>query len=237
MSAGLDVDAFTATLLDDATTAFQVLRETGTTTASATLSFVVRAPGGQLVAAVKHPDPLRPGTSPEVVLTSILDGPDALRPWGDGLRYAAVFAAHPWLNAISHVHTPNLAAWGQTHRPLPIRYVPVQRDTLADELPVYLDRREAEDAFIVRVLDEDPEVPGILEANGGATIWGRGGLLDLARTILLIEEGARAQTLAEGIGGSKNYGPGVLAQQWTAMGRADSPRAQARIAALDAVAD
>lgn len=233
MSAATDVDSFSATLLDDATTAFRVLRETGTITASATLSFVVRAPGDQLVAAVKHPDPLRPGTSPEVVLTSILDGPDALRPWGDGLRYAAVFAAHPWLNAISHVHTPHLAAWAQTHRPLPLRYVPVQRDTLAEELPVYLDRREAEDAFIVRVLDADPEVPGILEANGGATIWGRGGLIDLARTILLIEEGARAQTLAEPLGGSKNFGPGVLEQQWGAMGRADSPRARARIAELD----
>lgn len=153
----------------------------------------------------------------------------AMRCPGAGVRRPPVAQRHL-------ARTPYLPAWGQTH-PLPIRCVPVQRDTLADELPDYLDRREAEDAFIVRVLDEDPGVPGILEANDGATIWGRGGLLDLARTILLIEVGARAQMLAAGIGGSKNYGPGVPAQQRTAMGRADSPRAQERIAALDAVAD
>jgi hypothetical protein len=228
-------DAFAASLLADAGTAFRVLRDTGTLTPSATLSFTVRVPGEEdLLASVKHPDPLRPDAAPEVLFTSVEDGPGALRPWGDGLRYAAVFAAHPWLTAISHVHTPHLAAWGQTHRPFPIRYVPVQRDTLAEELPVYLDRREGEDAFIVRVLRDDPEVPGILEANGGATVWSRGGLLDLARAILLLEEGARALVLAEAAGGARPYGPGVLAQQWGAMGRADSPRARARIAELDA---
>lgn len=227
----MSADDFTSELLDDAAVAFRVLRTTGTLTPSATLSFVVRVPGGDQVANVKHPDPFGPDEPPKAaVLTSIVDGPGALRPWGDGIRYTAVFAAHPWLNSIAHVHTPHLAAWAQTHRPFPLRYVPAQRETTAAELPVYLDRHEGEDEFILRALAEEPDVPGILEANGGATLWSRGGLLDLARLILIVEEGARAQTLAEPLGGSQDFGPGVLAQQWNAMGRGDSDRARERIA-------
>ncbi|NUS17662.1 MAG: class II aldolase/adducin family protein [Streptomyces sp.] len=226
---------FTAGLRADAAVAFRVLRETGTLTASATLSFVVRVPGTGRVANIRHPDPFRPGDEPvPVVLTDIEDGPGALRPWGDGIRYTAVFAAHPWLGAIAHVHTPHLAAWGQAHRPFPLRYVPAQRETIAAELPVYLDRHEGEDEFVLRALAAEPDVPGILEANGGATLWSRGGLLDLARLILIVEEGARAQTLAEPLGGAQDFGPGVLAQQWNAMGRGDSDRARERIARTEA---
>lgn len=225
---------FLDALTDDAAVAFRVLRESGTLTPSATLSFVVRLPDGDQVATVKHPDPFRPDQPPAVTLTTIVDGPGALRPWGDGIRYAAVFAAHPWLGAISHVHTPSLAAWALAHRPLPLRYVPAQRETTAAELPVYVDRHEPEDAFILRALADTPDLPGILEANGGATLWTQGGLLDLARLILIVEEGARAQTLGELLGGSQDFGPGVLAQQWQATGRADSPQAQARITAGEA---
>nr|WSX74571.1 class II aldolase/adducin family protein [Streptomyces sp. NBC_00899] len=230
----MSADDFTAALLDDAAVAFRVLRETGTLTPSATLSFVVREPGGDRVLNVKHPDPFRPDAPVQAVPTSIVDGPGALRPWGDGIRYTAVFAAHPWLGSIAHVHTPHLAAWAQAHRPFPLRYVPAQRETTAAELPVYLDRHEGEDEFILRALADEPDVPGILEANGGATLWSRGGLLDLARLILIVEEGARAQTLAEPLGGAEDFGPGVLAQQWNAMGRGDSDRARERIARTEA---
>ncbi len=61
---------------------------------------------------------------------------------------------------------------------------------------------------------QNPEIPGILEANGGSSFWGRDGFLKTARYIELIEEGARLQTIAEGLGGSQEYGPAVLAQQW-----------------------
>ncbi|SHN29272.1 class II aldolase/adducin family protein [Actinacidiphila paucisporea] len=231
----MSADDFTSALLADAAVAFRVLHGTGTLTPSATLSFVVRVPGGDQVVNVKHPDPFRPDEPPKAVPTSILDGPGALRPWGDGIRYTAVFAAHPWLGSIAHVHTPHLAAWAQAHRPFPLRYVPAQRETTAEELPVYLDRHEGEDEFILRTLAEDPDVPGILEANGGATLWSRGGLLDLARLILIVEEGARAQTLAEPLGGAREFGPGVLAQQWNAMGRGDSERARERISRTEAL--
>lgn len=119
---------------------------------------------------------------------------------------------------VSHVHTPYLGAWSQSHRALPIRYVPVQRWTRARELPIYIDRRQGEANFILEVLAEDPQVPAILEVNGGSTAWGRKGLLALANYIVLPEEGARLQALAETLGGSQDYGPGVLEQQWKMSG-------------------
>jgi len=61
-------------------------------------------------------------------------------------------------------------------------------------------------------------VPGIVEANGGATVWGKKSLLDLANSILLLEEGAQFQTLAAALGGSKPFGPGVYQQQWRMSG-------------------
>ncbi len=40
----------------------------------------------------------------------------------------------------------------------------------------------------------------------------------MSKLILLIEEGAWFQGLAEGLGGSKEFGPGVLEQQWNMTG-------------------
>ncbi|MCD0451635.1 class II aldolase/adducin family protein [Actinocorallia sp. API 0066] len=221
--------AFTAAVLADAAVAFRVFAETGALTAAATLSFVVRAPDGRTLVEVKHPDRFQPDAAPRAVLTSLDPAPGEPRPVCDGVRYAEVFRAHPRVGAISHVHAPYLAAWAQTHLPLPLRYVPVQRHTLADHVPVYLDRREGEDAFIVRLLRADPEHFAILEANGGATVWSSGGLLDLARTILLLEEAAQAQALAAPLGGSRDFGPGVLAQQWSFFGLDQTPRARTRL--------
>ena len=123
-------------------------------------------------------------------------------------------AGHPELTTAVHVHSPFLGAWSQTHRTFRITYVPAQRTTLARELPVYVDRRQDHGDFILQELERHPEIPGILEANGGSSFWGRDGFLQTARYIELIEEAARLQTIAVGLGGSQEYGPGVLGQQW-----------------------
>ena len=83
--------------------------------------------------------------------------------------------------------------------------------------PAYIDRRQPEADFIVQNLEANPHLPAILEANGGATFWGTG-IIQVAKLILLIEEGAWFQGLAEGLGGSKEFGPGVLEQQWNMTG-------------------
>ena len=141
-------------------------------------------------------------------------------------------------DSLGEVHVPDDAYWGaQTQRSLPISYVPVQRFPLARELPVYIDRRQQEVDFILDKIAENPFNLAILEANGGSTVWGKQGLRATAEFILLLEEGAQLQLLAEALGGSRAYGPGVLTQQWTMsklLGQArelglvppnDSPRA------------
>jgi len=121
---------------------------------------------------------------------------------------------HPEITTVVHVHAPHLGAWSQTHRPLPIDYVPVQRFNLVRELPVYVDRTQPEVEYILEILEKDPDNFAVLEANGGATVWGRRGLLKTAEEIILLEEGARIQILAQLLGGSQPFGPGVLAQQF-----------------------
>jgi len=210
---GATAQAFVEKVREEAAHAFAVLRETGTLTANGTVGFIERIPGDKLV-SVNDPGPWKKNGELQAAVTEI-DGPG---------RYNKLFQEHPEVTTISHVHTPSLGAWAQTHRTLPIRYVPVQRFKLIRELPVYIDRRQQEVDFILDRLRENPHHTAIIEANGGATVWGGKGLLDTAQFILLLEEGARIQIAAEAIGGSRDYGPGVLAQQYRMSGLTDLAR-------------
>ncbi|MGE4305132.1 MAG: class II aldolase/adducin family protein [Novosphingobium sp.] len=211
---------FAATTIHQAGTAFRAFADTGTISPSGTVNFVERVPGEEVVVSVGYPGPLRPDTELEPTIFAldgtVLKGPVNGNLGGD--RYLPLFRKHADITTVSHVHTPYLGAWSQSHRALPIRYVPVQRWTRARELPIYIDRRQGEANFILEVLEHNPDVPAILEANGGSTAWGRKGLLHLANYIILLEEGARLQAIAETLGGSQNYGPGVLEQQWRMSG-------------------
>ncbi|MCU1376122.1 MAG: hypothetical protein JWO68_3408 [Actinomycetia bacterium] len=204
------VDATTA----QAEHAFRVLRATGTISPSATVQVNERIPGEDKLVGLVFPNPWKRAerVAPAVFGfdgTSHAGDPGAAR---GARRFAAIFEQHADITTVVHVHTPFLGAWAQAHRPLPIRYVAVQRLTPVTELPVYIDRRQAEFAFILEQLAANPELPAIVEANGGATVWGKEGLLATAQLIQLLEEGAQLQTLAEAVGGSQPYGPGVLAE-------------------------
>lgn len=209
--------------------AFRVLKETRTLTATNTFQAYVRVPDSDLVIALHAPGPwaddeeIRAVVSSydgEVVLDETLDGSSPLsgsKAGGNGKRYAGIFQNRAEVNVVIHVHTPYLGGWASAHRVLPIRYAASQRVTLARELPLYLDRRQPEHAFIVEQLEANPHTPAILEANGGATFWGTS-IIQASKLILLIEEGAYFQGLAEIFGGSKEFGPGVLEQQWKMTG-------------------
>jgi L-ribulose-5-phosphate 4-epimerase len=208
-----EVRDFVAQTLAEADNAFTAFRETNTITANGTVGFIERVPGADLIVSVNYPGPFQR----DKPLTADVFGLDGTIHQGRGLgatRYLKVFNAHPEITSLSHVHSPCLGAWAQTHRTLPFTYVPVQRFRLARELPIYIDRRQEEDAYILQVLAENPRTPGILEANGGATVWGWKGLRDLAEFILLLEEGADIAIRAQALGGSRTFGPGVLRQQW-----------------------
>ncbi|MEL7940135.1 class II aldolase/adducin family protein [Pseudomonas delhiensis] len=209
--------------------AFRVLKDTRTLTATNTYQAYIRVPDSDLVIALHAPSPWADDPSiravvashgGEVVLDETAEGSSPLsgrKAGGNGQRYAGIFQKRAEVNVVIHVHTPYLGGWASAHRVLPIRYAASQRVTLARELPIYIDRRQPEHAFIVERIEANPHTPAILEANGGATFWGDN-LLQVSKLILLIEEGAYFQGLAEQFGGSKEFGPGVLEQQWKMTG-------------------
>lgn len=211
---------FAAETLEAAIVAFRALRDTGTLSPAGTVTFIERVPGEQAIVSIRYPGPFAPDARPTAAIFDFDGAPIGEAGDRGGARYLPVFRAHPHITSVSHVHTPYLGAWAQSHRPLPILYVPAQRWTYARELPIYIDRTQGEAAFIVAALDSEPSLPAILEANGGATAFGARGLTALAETILLLEEGARFQAIAETLGGARDYGPGVLEQQWKRTGLA-----------------
>ncbi|QVM89598.1 class II aldolase/adducin family protein [Pseudomonas entomophila] len=213
-----ELQAFIDQVLAEAEAAFTVFRETNTITANGTVGFIERVPGQELLVAVNYAGPWN-YRKPLEATVSDFAGNVILGKGKGGLgRYGKLFQHHADITTVSHVHTPYLGAWAQTHRTLPFHYVPVQRYQLARELPVYIDRRQAEVDFILEQIAANPFTLAILEANGGSTVWGKQGLRATAEFILLLEEGAQIQLLADALGGSRPYGPGVLTQQWKMSG-------------------
>ncbi|MFD2642035.1 class II aldolase/adducin family protein [Pseudomonas japonica] len=213
--------------------AFRVYRETNTITANGTVGFIERVPGRDLLVSVNYPGPWNHHKPLKASVTDFA-GNLLLGQGKGGLnRYTRLFQQQPRITTVSHVHSPYLGAWAQTQRTLPFHYVPVQRFQLARELPVYIDRRQDEVDFILDRLAENPFTPAILEANGGATVWGSQGLRQTAEFILLLEEGAQLQLLAESLGGSRPYGPGVLTQQWSMSKLLDQARELGLVPAND----
>ncbi len=215
-SVSREAAAFVERATADAELAFRAYQETGTLTASGTVGFVERVPGEDALVSLNYPGPFAVDRTVRPIVVgfdgTVHEGPE--RGAFGALRFAKIFTEHDDITTVVHVHSPYLGAWSQSHRPLPIRYVPVQRYTFVRELPVYVDRRQDEADFILDVLRDDPNHFAILEANGGSTVWGRDGLAATAQTVLVLEEGAKLQLLAESLGGSQEYGPGVLEQQW-----------------------
>ena len=218
--------AFVLQTQKDARKTFRGLRETRTISASGTLFLTARIPDEEKLVNLNYTGPFSDDV--DAVDTTVI-GFDGTSYWGKPAhpgegRYTKLFRQHSDVQAIAHVHTPYLGAYSQAHSVLPLLYVPNRRFRFTSEIPVYVNRRQAEVDFILDSLTKDKEVPAIVEANGGATVWSWKGILDLANTIVLLEEGAQFQVLATGLGGSKPFGAGVLEQQWK-MGRLVPPSA------------
>jgi L-ribulose-5-phosphate 4-epimerase len=123
-------------------------------------------------------------------------------------------------DTVIHAHTPFLAAWSLAHRPFPILYVAAQRHLLAREIPVHLERERSVLDIIKERLDRRPDLappPALLESNGGANFWGKD-IVKTAEIILLIEESAKIQAIAQQLGGAQPYTPGALDLQWQRTG-------------------
>ena len=226
-----DLLTFVAQVTRDFAKAFRVLKETRTLSATHTFQAYVRVPGESKVVAIHGPD----AWDDDQEIKTIVAGFDGTvysggpKSGGAGQRFGKVFEANSAVDVVIHVHGPYLGAWAGAHRALPLRYAPAQRHTLAREIPIYIDRRGGEAAFINETIRRDSNIPAILEANGGSTFWGRS-LIEVSKYILILEEAAYFQGLAEILGGTQDFGPGVLEQQWS-MGHVSRPAAASAAAA------
>jgi L-ribulose-5-phosphate 4-epimerase len=222
-----DLVGFVAQVKRDFAKAFRVLKETRTLSATYTFQAYVRVPGEPKVVAVTAPDAWADDQELKAIVAgydgTVYSGPP--KAGGAGQRYGKVFEVNPGVDVVIHFHGPYLGAWAGAHRVLPLRYAPAQRHTLAREIPVYIDRRAGESAFINETIRQNANTPAILEANGGSTFWGKS-IIEVSKYILILEEAAYFQGLAEILGGSKEFGPGVLEQQWS-MGHVNRAAASA----------
>ena len=209
----------------DAQKAFTVFRETGTVSANGTVNFVERVPGEEIAIALNEPGPWADDKTVKPIVATfdgtVLSGSGRA---GFVTSYADVFRAHPEITTVVHIHTPWLGGWAQTHRTLPIRYAASQRLTLSREIPPHINRRQPASEFILERLQTDPHLVAIFEANGGANVIGRDGLLETAKFIVLLEEGAQFQAIAETLGGSAEFDPTNLEAQWSRSGLVDEAR-------------
>lgn len=206
----------------------RVLWESRTLSASQTFQVYQRVPNEDIWISAGFPSQWDDG---EVKISvGGFDGTQYLGKVGPGPgRYTRIFQAHPRVTTVIHAHTPALGAFASAHVPLTIRYVPISRETIVKEFPLYLDRRQTEQDFIVERLNENPHLEAVVEANGGSTFWGDG-IIKVGKRIQLIEEGAHFQLWAQALGGARAYGPGVLEQQWK-MGLVPKELAEAALAA------
>jgi hypothetical protein len=193
----------------DAIHAYGFLRESGTLSASLTFGVTHKVPGHDTLLSVRFPAPWAKDRNVKISLSKFSEQkPSVLN--------------EPRLDADTfiHAHTPYLSAWSLAHKSFPILYVAAQRHLLAREIPNHLERTRDVLDIVRERLDKHPEIappPAILESNGGANFWGKG-ILKTAQLILLIEEAARFQAIAEQIGGAQTYTPGALELQWKRTG-------------------
>jgi hypothetical protein len=210
------LDHYVDQALADATHAFNFLKDSGTLTASLIFHVAHRVPGHDKLLSIRFPQPWdREKTIAHdvSVFSERADNP---------LHESRLDA-----DTLIHAHTPYLAAWSLSHRPFPILYVAAARHILAREIPNHLERTRGVIEVIRERLDRHPNLappPGLLESNGGANFWGRG-IVKTAERILLIEESARIQAIAEQIGGPQPYTPGALELQWKRTGLLEKSKA------------
>jgi L-ribulose-5-phosphate 4-epimerase len=194
---------------NEASHAFEFLRESGTLSASLIFQVSHRVPGQDKLLSVRFPQPWERDKTPRVDITRFSDRKESL-------------LNEPRLEAdtLIHAHTPYLAAWSLAHKPFPILYVAAQRHLLAREIPNHLERTRSPLEVVRERLDTRPDLappPALLESNGGANFWGKG-IVKTAELILLIEEAARFQAIAAQIGGAQDYTPGAIELQWKRTG-------------------
>lgn len=200
----------------DAAHVFAFLRESGTLSASLIFNVSHRVPEHDALIDFRFPAPWARKKEIEFSIKPFSQAKDSV------LNEARLDA-----DTAIHAHTPYLSGWSLAHKPFPILYVAAQRHLLAREIPVHLERRRGVLETIRERLDAFPELappPALLESNGGVNFWGKG-IVWTGQLIVLLEEAARYQFVAEQIGGAQPYTFGALEVQWARTGLVERARA------------
>lgn len=200
----------------DAIHAFNTLRENRTLSASLIFHITHRIPGHDKLLHIRFPGGLARDQAPTINITRFSDE-----------KHHILNESRLDADTAIHVHTNFLSAWSLAHKPFPILYVAAARHLLAREIPNHLDRTRTVLDIIRERLDKYPELappPALLESNGGVNFWGRG-IIRTSELILLVEEAARYQAIAEQIGGAQLYTPGALEVQWKRTGLLEPSKA------------
>ncbi len=198
----VDLVAYVNQARNDAVHSRNFLKVSGSLSATDTYNLDHRIPGTDQVVAIRFAAPWEKNAGDPIV---------QVKPLSD-YQDTVFFEPRFDVDTIVHAHTPHLAAWSLAHLDFPIRYVAAQRHLISRTIPNHLDRNRTVREVLTERLDKHPELappPGLLESNGGANFFGKG-IIWTSTLILLIEEGARFQAIAEPLGGAKNYNPGTL---------------------------
>jgi L-fuculose-phosphate aldolase len=126
--------------------------------------------------------------------------------------HAAIYRSRPRVGAQLATHSASLVAFAAAHRPLPVRYSALLRQSggQIDAIPVAPWSASLAPEPVLQTLDANPGTPAVLLANRGVQVIGR----DLAvatRLLIVLEEGANFVLKAERLGGARDFPPGAFA--------------------------
>ncbi len=219
------IEAFVDDARRAADTAFRVFRETGTVSANGTVNFVERVPGEELAVALNEPGPWAEDRSAKPILATfdgeVLSGDG---PAGFVTGYAKVFSGAPRDHvdrARAHPVAGRVGA-DPPHAAHQVRGLAAP-DALAGHPTAHRPQPVA-GRFHTRPPRRRPDLVAIFEANGGVNVIGRAGLLELAKFVVLLEEGAQYQALGELVGGTVDFDATNLVAQWGRSGLLDEAR-------------
>lgn len=124
--------------------------------------------------------------------------------------YAAIFKERPDINAALHTHAPYLTAHAIAHKPFRINYWSLAKKAGVEEIPLsdWAPRYSPEP--VVKSLRAHPAAPAVLLRNRGLFAWGKNGLIELAKLLNSLEEGAEIAVYSQLLGGGQPLPAGAL---------------------------
>jgi L-ribulose-5-phosphate 4-epimerase len=136
--------------------------------------------------------------------------------------HATVYRQRDSAGAVIHAHSPGLLAFAMANRELPCRYEALLRFGQAEPVPVvpWAPRGSSRSVEgIAEALDRSAGTMAVLLGNHGVLAFGpdpagAGALL------VVLEEAARGELAAVGLGGSRDFPEGALEEVLQAMARA-----------------